>query len=385
VSETAVSTEANDVREASVQGLPVQKRLIFLIGPPRSGSTLLMRILNATSAIYSRPEPHLMTPLAHLGFYDNVESASYDHLQAQQAVQAYVQDLPGGEKDYLDALRAYTDVMYGRMLQNASDERYFLDKTPAYGLIVDFLAKLYPEAKFIVLTRHPAAIFASFANSFFDGDYEAAVRFNPVISRYVPKMAWFLRERPVDLLHVCYEDVASKPEETLQRISEYLEIPFEPDAVNYKRKDVAGEGLGDPIGVQQHNRPVTSSIHKWAKELAADEDKLRIIADQLATLSDEDLATWGYPRETLWAPLQDAEPKAVSKAKKRKWDNWASQRRILVWVRKDIETSRVGKLLRKLRFICDVLLRGGFASYTPTPPADSPAGRGTPEDAFPDN
>lgn|GEM_PF-179177 len=384
MSESAPATSAQETPAVSVQALPVQNRLIFLIGPPRSGSTLLMRILNATSAIYSRPEPHLMTPLAHLGFYDNVDSASYDHLQAQQAVRAYVQDLPGGESDYLDAVRAYADVMYGRMLENAGDERYFLDKTPAYGLIVEFLAKLYPEAKFIVLTRHPAAIFASFANSFFDGDYEAAVKFNPLISRYVPKMAWFLREQPVKLLHVSYEDVASKPEETLQRISEYLEIPFEPDAVNYKRKEVAGEGLGDPIGVQQHNRPVTSSIHKWANELIEDEQKLRIIADQLATVSDEDLETWGYPRETLWAPLQEAKPKAVTKGKKRKWDNWASQRRILVWVRKDIEKSRVGKLLRKIRFICDVLLRGGFANYVPTPPANSPAGRGSPKDAYPE-
>ena len=39
----------------------MQDRLIFLIAPPRSGSTLLMRMLSSHSAIYSRAEPHLLT------------------------------------------------------------------------------------------------------------------------------------------------------------------------------------------------------------------------------------------------------------------------------------------------------------------------------------
>ncbi len=42
-----------------------------------------MRMLSSHSAIYSRPEPHLLTPLAHLGFYDTVDKAPFDHLQAQ--------------------------------------------------------------------------------------------------------------------------------------------------------------------------------------------------------------------------------------------------------------------------------------------------------------
>ena len=65
------------------------------------------------------------------------------------------------ELDLADALRAYADTLYGRMLE-PSAKRYFLDKTPAYGLVVDFLARVYPATHFIVLTRHPIAIFSSF-------------------------------------------------------------------------------------------------------------------------------------------------------------------------------------------------------------------------------
>src|SRR5262245_34163565 len=163
----------------------MQRSLIFVIGPPRSGTTLLMRMLSSHSAIYSRAEPHLLTPLAHLGYYDTVDAAPFDHLQAAEATRQFVADLPRGEQDYLDACRAYTDILYGRMLATRGKSKpLFLDKPPANGLILLFIAKLYPRARYIVLTRHPAAVFSSYANSFFDGNYEAARRFNPILNRY---------------------------------------------------------------------------------------------------------------------------------------------------------------------------------------------------------
>jgi hypothetical protein len=337
--------------------LPVEQRLVFLISTPRAGSTLLMRILNATSQIWSRPESHLIPPLAHLGFWETVEKAPFDQLQAQQATREFVRDLPGGEADYYAACRAYLDTLYGRMLETATGgERYFLEKTPANALVLPFLQKVYPNARYIVLTRHPAAIFSSYAQSFFDGDYEAAVRFNPVISRYVPAMARFLREKAAPTLQVSYEGVAAAPEEQLRKISEFLDIPFEPEALNYKRKAVA-EGLGDPIGVAQHDRPVTTSIEKWASEFAASPVKYKVVATQLAGVAPEDLATWGYPVEGLWEPMRQANPTAW-KEKKKQWDRWAAQRRILVWLRRDVNNRPLGRLLRKIRFFCDVLLRG---------------------------
>jgi hypothetical protein len=153
----------------------MEPRLLFVIGPPRSGTTLLMRLLSSHSAIYSRPEPHLLTPLAHLGYYETVDAAPFDHLRAADAARAFVADLPRGEQDYLDACRAYTDILYGRMLAaRGKGKPCFLDKTPANALVLPFIAKLYPKARYVVLTRHPAAIFSSYANSFFNGDYENA-------------------------------------------------------------------------------------------------------------------------------------------------------------------------------------------------------------------
>jgi len=335
--------------------MSMQERMLFIIGTPRSGSTMLERMLESHSEIYGRPEPHLMTPLAHLGYWGNVDKAPFDHVLAAESTRQFVDDLPNTEADYYDACRAYADTLYGRMLE-PTGKRYFLDKTPAYGLVVPFLAKLYPNAKFIVLTRHPLGIFSSFANSFFDGDYQLAQEYNPLLDRYVPVMAWFLRERPVPMIHVRYEDITREPEKKVREMLEFLDLPFEENCVEYGRQQPEVKGLGDPLGVKKHTRPVTSSIAKWAEELAYDQTKLSLMEEIIGKLNPEDLKTWGYPVEELWKPLHDADFTDIG-PKKVKMNKYRLQRKLIVQSRVAIKGSFFEGLLRKMRLACDVLLR----------------------------
>lgn len=338
----------------------METNLLFVIGPPRSGSTLLMRMLSSHSAIYSRAEPHLLTPLAHLGFYDTVDQAPFDHLQAQQSVREFVAELPRGEDDYLDACRAYTDVLYGRMLAaRGKGKPLFLDKTPANALVLPFIAKLYPRARYVVLTRHPAAIWSSYANSFFDGDYVAARKFNPVLNRYVPAMARFLRDRPVPMVHVAYENLVQRPEEEMRRVFAFLELPFEAGVIDYGKHEHESKGLGDPLGVKQHSRPVTDSVEKWAHELAADPAKLAIVRDMVARIDDADLEIWGFSRTTFFAPV-DAAARAGATPPPAPpfFDRYRLQRKALVTLRRNIDQNAFGRIVKRVRLVCDVLLRG---------------------------
>ncbi len=338
----------------AAQGTSVMNdRLLFLISPPRSGSTLAQRMIGSHSEIFTHPEPHLMTPLAHLGFYDNVDRAPYDHINSAEAMRLFVDGLPRKEEDYLDALRAYADTLYGRMLE-PSHKRYFLDKTPAYALVLDFMAKVYPHARYVVLTRHPLAIFSSYANSFFDGDWHRAQEFNPIVERYVPAIARFLRERPCPLVHVRYEELVAEPEAHLERVFAFLGLENEPEAVQYGRRFSGKKGPGDPISVEKHDRPVTDSMHKWAAELRDDDRKLELARRMVERVSDEDLETWGWPRERVFEALEQAggvaPPKPVLNA-------YTVQRKVMLALKKDIHERPHGKLIKKLRYYCDVLLR----------------------------
>ena len=83
----------------------MKDRLLFVISPPRSGSTLLQRMIGSHSEVFTHPEPHLMTPLAHLGYYENVDKAPYDHINSAEAMRLFVEGLPRQE-DFSGAQRA---------------------------------------------------------------------------------------------------------------------------------------------------------------------------------------------------------------------------------------------------------------------------------------
>lgn len=337
----------------------MQERLIFLIGSPRSGTTLLARMLGAHPAIHAPAEPHLLTPLANLGFYETVERASYDPIISQDAIRELVAQLPGGESDYLEALRAYTDRIYAGLLE-PSGRSHLLDKTPAYALVLDFVAKLYPNARYLVLTRHPLAIWTSYVDSFFDGDFESAHRFNPILERYVPAIARFLRERKVPLHPVRYEELVSDPAAQGERLCEFLGVPWEPRIVEYGREATApsptSRGLGDPITVARETRPTTKSLAKWTQDLAGRPARIAQAERILASLADEDLATWGYARGAIESELSAIDPQAPRRGGAA-LTRYRLERKLLVRLRRNIHQNAFGRLLRRVRRVCDVLLR----------------------------
>lgn len=341
-------------------GRSMQDRLVFLIGSPRSGSTLLARMLGSHSAIYAPAEPHLMPPLAHLGFHERVDRAPYDPVITQQGLRELVKLLPGGEADYLAALRAFTDALYAGALA-ASGRRIFLDKTPAYALVLGFLTRLYPGARYLVLTRHPLAVWCSVVDSFFDGDCEAAHAHNPILERYVPAIARLLRERPVPLLHVRYEEIVREPEAQLSAICDFLGLPFEPGMVAYGEAEGSGastaRGLGDPVTVAREKRPTTRFLGKWSDALAADPERLAQAREIAARLLDEDLAVWGTPGPGLRRALAELSP-AEGGPPRARLTRYALERRLLVAARRSVRRrGALERLVRQLRTLCDVLLR----------------------------
>jgi hypothetical protein len=337
-----------------------EERLVFLVGSPRAGTTLLSRMLSAHSDVFAPAEPHLMPPLAHLGYWETVERAPYDPIITQRGLREFVATLPAGEADLVAGLRACTDHLYARSL-SSSGAGYFLDQTPAYALVLDFVTRLYPGARYVVLTRNPLAIWSSYVDSFFDGDFESAYRNNPLVERYVPAIARFLRETDAAHVHVRYEDVVSQPETELRRICECLRLDFQPGMVDYgdqaggQRQDA--RGLGDPVTVAKEKRPTTGSIDKWAKALQGAPARIAQSQQILARLADADLEAWGYTRDALAAGLAAIDPEGAPPPKP-KLTRYALERRAMVAGRRWVQRS--GFLQRTLRFVrsaCDVMLR----------------------------
>jgi hypothetical protein len=162
---------------------------------------------------------------------------------------------------------------------------------------------------------------------------------------------------------VRYEDVVSDPETQLKRIYEHIGLPHEPESVEYGQQKAPQTGLGDPIGVGKHSRPVTSSLEKWATGVAAVDDKEVILRQLVDQLDARDVETWGYDKGNLFEPLErvdvgEARNQAAVKRRKDRWNKYKMRRRLLVWLRRDVNRSWIGKRLKKIRMVCEVILRG---------------------------
>jgi len=316
-------------------------------------------MLGAHPEVFAPAEPHLLTPLAHLGYHERVERAPYDPFVTQEALRELVRQLPRGEADYLEAMRAFTDGLYGKLLA-ASGRRLLVDKTPAYALVLDFVTRLYPRARYVVLTRHPFAIWSSFVESFFDGDPEVAHAHNPLLERYVPAIGRFLRERPVPLVTLRYEALVQEPEAALAPVCAHLGIAFDPRMVRYGESEgaaPAARGLGDPVTVARETRPTTAFLGTWPQTLAARPAGLTVARRILESLLDEDLAAFGTTRADLERELAAAAGTPARPSPRLPRTRHALERRLLVALRRNIQQNAFGRLVRRVRFLCDVLLR----------------------------
>jgi len=170
----------------------------------------------------------------------------------------------------------------------------------------------------------------------------------------VPAMATFLRERPVPLLHVAYEDLVSEPEPQLERIFAFLGLENDPDAVEYGKAGPAKKGMGDPITVHTHDRPVTDNVGKWAADLAHDANKLALAEHMIGQVDSADLEAWQWPTDALWAPIEAAGGGPPPKPAR---NSYTFQRRVMLALKKDIHNRAHGKLVKRVKYYCDVLLR----------------------------
>ena len=84
----------------------------------------------------------------------------------------------------------------------------------------------------------------------------------------------------------------------------------EPAMIDYGKTSQEHRGLGDPIGVQQHSRPVTSSLYKWVGPVLYDPVKERMLREMINACDPEDLETWGYPMATIFVLKKIGNPTA---------------------------------------------------------------------------
>jgi Sulfotransferase family len=275
---------------------------IFLLSLPRSGSTMVQRVLSTHPEVASTPEPWILLPLL------TPLEPSMPHSRGWQAsvdgaVRDFVAELPGDEDDYLAALRPFVERLY--LEAAGGDARYFLDKTPPYFWIVNRLFRLFPDAKFIFLWRNPLGALASIAETFCAGEWRLDRFRGTVFDGLANLVAAYEEHRDVSFA-VRYEDLIGGGESAWRGMSAYLELDFDPGSLaSFGEEGYAGR-LGDPTGVHLYSTLSQEPLQKWRKAIDSPLRR-RWCEGYIDWLGAKRLGTMGYDLRALKADLSAAD------------------------------------------------------------------------------
>ena len=244
---------------------------IFIVGGPRSGTTLLRNMLNRHPAIAICRE----TEFFHWVYARRRTFGSLSDMRnRQRVVKAYLAtrrirrmkvDLQALEETLLREGASYEELFLSlmRFFARVHGRRRCGEKTPHNALVAEILCQWYPGASVIHLLRDPRDAVASMLRMpWAPGN----VRSNALSWLLFNLAAWRLRSSPRYLL-VRYEQLVAQPEQELRRICAFVGEEYFPAMLVPNWDPTA-----DLPWFRRAEEPVTTGrLGKWREELTADQ------------------------------------------------------------------------------------------------------------------
>ncbi len=224
---------------------------IFIVGLPRSGSTLVEQILASHSAVEGTME------LPDIGFIakDLGWSESGDSTRPYPESLAGLDDARRSElgRAYLDATRVHRKL--GRP--------FFIDKMPNNFHHLGLVHLILPGAKIIDIRRGPmASCFSAFKQHFARGQnfsYDLT-ELGRYYRDYVDLMSHFDAVLPNRVHRISYENLIENTEGEIRKLLDYCGLPFEEGCLAFHENDRAVR----TVSSEQVRRPISrAGLNQW--------------------------------------------------------------------------------------------------------------------------
>ncbi len=296
---------------------PNNRQAIFILCPPRSGSTLLRVMLAGSPALFSPPELYLLSfntlQQRREHFSGPLKFFREGLLRALMELKQHAYPQAEILLDELEQQGISTKKLYG-LMQEWAGQRRIIDKTPGYAFNPTSLQRAeteFTEALFIHLVRHPMATIHSFEEIRVDlVTQDPTTDDLPLSPRQKGELWWltghrnilsFLQNVPTNRqFRLHYEDLVAAPEQSIRPLCDFLNIPFstnllEPYQEKQRRMTDGVTALGKTLGDQKfhtHQTIDANAAERWRDHYQED-----FLCDASWTLAQ----SLGYEREGFTA------------------------------------------------------------------------------------
>ena len=213
---------------------------VFIIGSPRSGTTILARSLAEHSAFWTSEESHFLSRL--------VESAGDIYASGLEGhLQSWIWAQGVGRAEFL----AYLGTGVNALFTSRSNGRRWVEHTPYYLEIAGPLAEMFPEARFLHMLRDGRRVVHSMLHLLdrprlvvgrarsrgprvgrWGQDFRAACR---LWASSVEAASAFVSQHPERARTVVHERLVADPETGFRELFEFLDVDWEPGPVELLR------------------------------------------------------------------------------------------------------------------------------------------------------
>ena len=295
--------------EPTVSQIVSKIPVFFILGRPRSGTTLLRTLFDA--------HPNVATPV-ECAFIINMRQkygtirmwSKTQLLEFYEDVQKHIKfdtwsiSLEKMKADLLDCEGENTFqnickvVYYDYISLFPKEEILWIgDKNPVYATYTPELLELFPEARFIHLVRDPRDNIISLKNVDFEGPFTALLAYRWEHS--ARKLFYIKKKNPGKFYTIRYEDLVSEPARYYRELCDFLSIPYNDSVFDfYKKQDEAMKKFNLEKIMKYHKSllsPInTSKVNLWKTELPEKDIRItELVAGKWTRI-------YGYERLHRW-------------------------------------------------------------------------------------
>ena len=299
---TPVDSEKLDLMRGLIQVLPPldphlanrgpkNPRAVFVLSPPRSGSTLFRVMLAGNPSLFAPPELQL---LCFNTLADRKEAFSGRYtFWLEGLIRAVMQARRCDVEEARSIIEACEDQNmptqeFYRLMQEWLGNTILVDKTPGYALDVDVLKRAedyFQDPLYIHLIRHPYGMIRSFE----DAKLEQIFKYeHPFAPRELAELMWLVsHQNTVDFLAgidesrryaVRFEELVDSPASTIEGVCRFLGIEFHPDMLEPHGggREKMTDGIHDlsrmlgDIKFHQHKKIDRNIADRWKDRYTTD-------------------------------------------------------------------------------------------------------------------